>query len=74
MIIPVPLHWKKFRQRGYNQSAVFGQALGEVMGIPSYPTAMLRRTHDDSLTGMNRLKRIETIQTSFAVSGSVRIF
>ncbi len=73
MIIPVPLHWKKFRQRGYNQSAVFGQAIGEAMGVPCYPSAMLRRTHDASLTGMNRLKRIETIQASFAVSGSADV-
>lgn len=73
MIIPVPLHWKKFRQRGYNQSAVFGQAMSEVLGVPCYPNAMLRRTHDASLTGMNRLKRIETIQTSFVVSGAVDV-
>ncbi len=65
VIVPVPLHWKKFRRRGYNQSAVFGAGLGEAMHIPCYPTVLRRITHDKSLTGMKRFQRIETIGSSY---------
>jgi ComF family protein len=67
VIVPVPLHWKKQRKRGYNQSAVFGEGMAEVMGISCAKYALKRITHDKSLTGMNRLKRVETIGTSFVL-------
>lgn len=67
-VVPVPLHWKKFRKRGYNQSAVFGEGLGETMRIPCHMTALKRVTHDQSLTGMKRLQRVATIGSSFVIS------
>jgi ComF family protein len=68
VIVPVPLHWKKQRKRGYNQSAVFGSAIGDVMNIPCHQNALLRITHDKSLTGMKRMQRVETIGASFVVA------
>jgi ComF family protein len=68
VIVPVPLHWRKQRKRGYNQSGVFGEAIGDVMHIPCHQNALLRVTHDRSLTGMKRLERVETIGSSFVVA------
>jgi ComF family protein len=68
VIIPVPLHWKKQRKRGYNQSAVFGEGIAEVMGNQCQKYALKRVTHDQSLTGMKRLERVETIGSSFILS------
>jgi ComF family protein len=67
VIIPVPLHWKKQRKRGYNQSAVFGEGMAEVMGVRCFPYALKRLTHDKSLTSMKRFQRVETIGSSFQV-------
>lgn len=67
-IVPVPLHWKKQRKRGYNQSAVFGEAIADMMNLPCYANALLRITHDKSLTGMNRHERIQTIGSAFTVA------
>ena len=33
-VVPVPMHPKKLRQRGYNQAAIFGQALAQAMEVP----------------------------------------
>ncbi len=33
-LVPVPLHRKRYRVRGYNQSEVFAKELGRRMGIP----------------------------------------
>lgn len=68
VIVPVPLHWKKFRKRGYNQSAVFGEGIAEAMGIPCASTALRRVTHNRSLTGMKRLERVQTIGASYQLA------
>jgi ComF family protein len=67
VVVPVPLHWKKQRKRGYNQSAVFGEGIAEVMGINCPKNVLRRVTHDKSLTGMKRLQRVETIGSSFVL-------
>lgn len=72
-VVPVPLHWKKQRKRGYNQSAVFGEAIADVINTPCYARALLRITHDRSLTGMNRLQRIQTIGSAFAVAKPAQV-
>ncbi len=72
-VVPVPLHWKKQRKRGYNQSAVFGEAIADVINTPCHARALLRITHDRSLTGMNRLQRIQTIGSAFAVAKPTQV-
>lgn len=34
VIVPVPLHRRRLRERGYNQAAVLAQALGAAVGLP----------------------------------------
>jgi len=34
-LVPIPLHWRKRRARGFNQSADLAQALTELTGIPT---------------------------------------
>lgn len=67
VVVPVPLHWRKQRKRGYNQSAVFGEAIADVMGVSCYTYGLRRLTHDASLTGMKRLERVQTIGQAFEV-------
>ncbi len=68
IVIPVPLHWKKQRKRGYNQSAVFGEGIAEVMNVACPANVLRRTTNDRSLTGMKRFQRVETIGTSFILA------
>jgi len=47
VIIPVPLHPKKFKKRGYNQSEWIARGLSTILGKP-YDTSTLCRVHDSS--------------------------
>lgn len=66
-IVPVPLHWKKERQRGYNQSEMFGNGLSESMGIPCIKDGLERMSHTDSQTKKSRQARLENMKGVFAV-------
>lgn len=43
LIVPVPLHANRLRQRGYNQSELIARALGECSGLPVETEALARR-------------------------------
>lgn len=41
-VIPVPLHPKKYRMRGFNQVHKFGQAIAELLEVP-FDTSLLKK-------------------------------
>lgn len=45
VLVPVPLHWLRRWQRGYNQSAALCRGLATALGIP-YQTSWLRRVRN----------------------------
>jgi len=58
-IIPVPLHKKRMRQRGYNQVTAFGQALSKNLQIPFNDGLLFRSVYAKTQTKKNLLKRSE---------------
>ena len=67
VLIPVPLHRTKFRERGYNQSLLLAQALGKAWNLPVDETALLRRRWTDSQTGLTADERVVNMAGSFEV-------
>lgn len=66
-IIPVPLHPKKQRQRGYNQSACIAGGLSKVMGIPILTDTLKRTKHTGTQTNKSRFSRWENVKDSFTI-------
>ncbi|MEY2670377.1 MAG: hypothetical protein RLZZ577_693 [Bacteroidota bacterium] len=67
-IIPVPLHPKKFRERGYNQVTEFGNALAKKLEIPVNNSILYRQVYSKTQSQKNRLGRTEGIDTIFDIS------
>jgi ComF family protein len=67
VIIPVPLHKKKFRERGYNQVTTFGLALSAEFGIPYNTSLLFRTVYSKTQSKKNLLARTEGIDTVFDV-------
>ena len=72
LIVPVPLHPKKLRQRGFNQSELIAQAALKLMQSPHRfqlaPKAMERRRETQSQIGLSRHQRRENMRGAFAVN------
>ena len=66
-IIPVPLHKRKLRERGYNQVTNFGTTLSSGLNIPYNPNLLVRNIYSKTQSKKNLLNRSEGIDTTFDV-------
>lgn len=66
-IVPVPLHPKKERLRGYNQSAMFAQGLSEAMDLPLFGKVLVRRHYTETQTRKKRMERFQNVGEVFSV-------
>ena len=67
LLIPVPLHPKRERKRGYNQSAEIGQGMSTAMGIPLLNGTLIRNHYSDTQTHKGRFERWENVRELFCV-------
>jgi ComF family protein len=65
MITPVPLHTSRQKERGYNQSQLLGAYMAQVLGIPCYPSALLRWRNTPPQVGLNREQRQANVSGAF---------
>ena len=72
-ILPVPVHKKRLRQRGYNQAEVMARVLAEETGLPLLGRAVVRQGETRAMKLLDREERRENLRTAFAAgSESVR--
>lgn len=67
VVIPVPLHPKKQRVRGYNQCSLIAKGLSETAGIPSIEGNLIRVSASESQTRKGREQRWASLQEAFEV-------
>jgi ComF family protein len=67
-LVPVPLHPRKARERGYNQSALLAATLAKVAGSGTCVDPVLRRVVDtETQTAFDRRTRIANLKNAFAL-------
>lgn len=66
-IIPVPLHPKKFKERGYNQVSTFSQSLSKNLNLKCNENILFRKVYSKTQSKKNLLKRSEGIESVFDV-------
>jgi ComF family protein len=67
VVVPVPLHPKKERLRGYNQSAMFAQGLAEALDKPLLTGQLVRNTHANTQTQKKRMERFLNVDAMFSL-------
>ena len=68
MLIPVPLHPKRLRERGYNQSEVIAEGVAALTGIPVHTNVLRRIRSEGSQTFKGRYDRFENVRGNFKLS------
>lgn len=67
-IIAVPLHGKRLKQRGYNQSELIAKQLSRLLGIPLLTDAVIRTKKTEAQSGLSLKQRQSNILQAFQVS------
>lgn len=65
VIIPVPLHFKKQRQRGFNQSEAFAKGLGKELKIDISADNLFRNAFTETQTRKKKFERWENVKDKF---------
>jgi ComF family protein len=73
LIIPVPLHRKKYMKRGYNQSERFAAGLGSALGIPVDVHNLVRTKATETQTRKSRFRRWENVADIFILRDPERL-
>jgi ComF family protein len=66
-IVPVPLHSKRLRQRGYNQVQGYAKALSKVLKCEYVDRLLYRKHYSRTQVFKNRLARTEVIEHNFYI-------
>jgi len=69
-ILPVPLHPKKLKKRGYNQSQILAEPISSILKIPIINDALIRQETGKSQTLKDRTERYYQKNNPFAISDS----
>jgi ComF family protein len=67
IVIPVPLHSKKLKERGYNQVTTFGKTLAVSLDLIFDDTVLYRKRYSKTQSKKNLLGRSENIDSIFDV-------
>ena len=72
LLIPVPLHRRRLRQRGYNQAVEIGRVLSRLLSIPLATDTAHRPLATKEQTELSAVERRRNMRGAFSVSGAVQ--
>ena len=67
VVVPIPLHPRRLRQRGYNQSAVLARQIARGLGVRAALGLLVRVRDTRSQTALTSLERAVNVAGAFAV-------
>ncbi|PKN33569.1 MAG: amidophosphoribosyltransferase [Deltaproteobacteria bacterium HGW-Deltaproteobacteria-19] len=73
LVIPVPLHPRRLRQRGFNQSLLLAKAVGKSHGIPVDARSLRKPVASDPQVSLGRRQRERNVRGVFVVADAERI-
>lgn len=68
LMLPMPLHPKKQRKRGYNQATLLCKGIKKASNISFKEDILIRNTHTSTQTKKSRIQRWENVSDVFSVA------
>ena len=72
-IVPVPLHPKKKKIRGYNQSEMIAKGMAKSMNSELVVDILIRNIHSESQTRKNKIERWLNVKDVFEIKSSEKL-
>ncbi|MDD3694633.1 MAG: ComF family protein [Lentisphaeria bacterium] len=72
LLVPVPLHWRREMQRGYNQATLIAEFLSREMKIPCLE-ALTRKRKTAQQAGLSREERMRNLKNAFALKNNISV-
>lgn len=73
ILIPIPLHKKKLRRRGYNQAAELARELGRLLNLLVIDNCLIRTKQTLAQVDLPESQRKENVRGAFSVGGAYKI-
>ncbi len=73
IIVPIPLHLRKFLHRGYNQAEYLARGMARSMGVKVDTRSVVRKVYNESQALRPRHERWKNVEDIFAVSRPERL-
>jgi ComF family protein len=73
LIVPVPLHARRLRERGYNQALELARPLAHALAIPLRHDVLVRTRATLAQTGLDAKARRRNLRGAFAVTERARL-
>jgi ComF family protein len=70
VVVPVPLHAARLRERGYNQAALLARELARRIGLPLNERVLMRQRATSPQVGLDATQRRENVRAAFSCSGN----
>ena len=67
LVVPVPLHWKKKQERGFNQSELMAKKISKILSIPISTSNLFQAKNTLSQTQLSRTQRQKNVKGAFKV-------
>lgn len=73
LLVPIPLHRRKHRSRGFNQSALIARRLARLAGLPCAPEALIRQRDTQSQAHQKGDDRRRNLRQAFRIRPRARL-
>lgn len=67
VIIPIPIHYKKKQQRGYNQAELYAKELGKILRIPVVDSVLERVINTTPQKELDDKQRRKNLKKAFKI-------
>jgi ComF family protein len=68
LVIPVPMHWRKERKRGYNQASILALGIAESLKVVCREDGLIKEVFNESQTKKSRSERVENVRNVFTLN------
>lgn len=72
-VVPIPLHWRRFMSRRFNQAAELARHIARMRGLTFAPELLVRTRRTRQQVGLGESQRLANVRAAFAVPAAARV-